>query len=40
MKPVLVLVLARFYDMLPPREISSWSAIWPAAAADRRARRR
>jgi rod shape determining protein RodA len=30
-KPVLVLVLARFYAMVPPREIRRWSAIWPAA---------
>ena len=32
MKPVLVLVLARFYAAVPPREIARWSAIWPAAA--------
>ncbi|MDQ4088537.1 MAG: rod shape-determining protein RodA [Pseudomonadota bacterium] len=32
MKPVLVLVLARFYAQVPPREIGRWSAIWPAAA--------
>lgn len=31
MKPVLVLVLARFYAMVPPREIKRWPAIWPAA---------
>jgi len=31
MKPVLVLVLARFYAAVPPREIRRWSAIWPAA---------
>lgn len=31
MKPVIVLVLARFYDLLPPAQIRSWSAIWPAA---------
>jgi len=30
-KPVLVLVLARFYAAVPPREIRRWSAIWPAA---------
>ena len=30
MKPVLVLVLARFYAGVPPREIRRWSAIWPA----------
>ena len=29
MKPVLVLVLARFYAQVPPREIRNWSAIWP-----------
>lgn len=31
MKPVLVIVLARFYASVPPREIKRWSAIWPAA---------
>jgi len=31
MKPVLVIVLARFYASVPPREILRWSAIWPAA---------
>ena len=31
MKPVLVLILARFYAMVPPREITRWSAIWPVA---------
>ncbi|MEJ7776021.1 MAG: rod shape-determining protein RodA [Sphingomicrobium sp.] len=31
MKPVIVLVLARFYDLLPPGAIRSWRAIWPAA---------
>jgi len=31
MKPVIVLVLARFYDLLPPSAIKSWRAIWPAA---------
>jgi rod shape determining protein RodA len=30
MKPVIVLVLARFYDMLPAGEIRGWNAIWPA----------
>ncbi|GAA4811438.1 peptidoglycan glycosyltransferase MrdB [Sphingosinicella ginsenosidimutans] len=30
MKPAIVLVVARFYDMLPAREIRSWTAIWPA----------
>jgi rod shape determining protein RodA len=32
MKPVIVLVLARFYDLLPAGEIRRWSAIWPALA--------
>jgi len=31
MKPVIVLMLAWFYDMLPAGEIRRWSAIWPAA---------
>jgi rod shape determining protein RodA len=31
MKPAIVLVLARFYDMLPAGEIRRLSAIWPAA---------
>ncbi len=31
MKPAVVLVLARFYAAVPPREIRRWSAIWPAA---------
>jgi len=31
MKPVLVLVLARFYASVPPREIRGLAAIWPAA---------
>jgi len=30
MKPILVLVLARFYAHVPPREIGRWAAIWPA----------
>ncbi|MGQ0559852.1 MAG: rod shape-determining protein RodA [Sphingosinicella sp.] len=30
MKPALVVALARFYDMLPSREIRSFTAIWPA----------
>ena len=30
MKPAIVLVLARFYSLLPPGEIRSWRAIWPA----------
>ena len=36
MKPAIVLVLARFYDLLPAGEIRRWRALWPAAAADRR----
>ena len=32
MKPILVLVLARFYSYVPPRELARWAAIWPAAA--------
>lgn len=32
MKPAIVLVLARFYDLLPPADIHKWRAIWPAAA--------
>jgi rod shape determining protein RodA len=32
MKPVIILAVARFYDLLPPGEIRSWSAIWPAGA--------
>ena len=31
MKPILVLVLARFYSHIPPPEIRKWSAIWPVA---------
>jgi len=30
MKPAMVLVLARFYDLLPPSDIRRWRAIWPA----------
>jgi len=30
MKPAVVLAVARFYDMLPAREINKWMAIWPA----------
>jgi rod shape determining protein RodA len=29
MKPILVLILARFYGMMPPRESDRWSALWP-----------
>ena len=32
MKPGIVLVLARFYELLPAGDIRSWRAIWPAAA--------
>jgi rod shape determining protein RodA len=32
MKPVIVLSVARFYDMLPAGEIRGWTAIWPAGA--------
>jgi rod shape determining protein RodA len=31
MKPVIILALARFYDLLPVGELRRWSAIWPAA---------
>jgi rod shape determining protein RodA len=31
MKPVIVLVLARFYELLPPADTRKWRAIWPAA---------
>lgn len=31
MKPAIVLVLARFYELLPAGDIRSWRAIWPAA---------
>ena len=31
MKPAIVLVLARFYDLLPAGETRGWNAIWPAA---------
>lgn len=31
MKPILVLVIARFYARIPPREIRRWAAIWPVA---------
>ena len=30
MKPLIVLTLARFYDMLPAGETRRWNAIWPA----------
>jgi rod shape determining protein RodA len=32
MKPVIILAIARFYDLLPVGEIRRWNAIWPAAA--------
>ena len=31
MKPIIVLVLARFYAHIPPRELGKFSAIWPVA---------
>ena len=31
MKVAIVLAVARFYDMLPPRETRTWSGLWPAA---------
>ncbi len=31
MKPGIVLVLARFYELLPAGAVRSWRAIWPAA---------
>jgi rod shape determining protein RodA len=31
MKPLVVLVLARFYELLPPADTGRWRAIWPAA---------
>lgn len=30
MKPVIILVLARFYEFLPPRVVTTWTAVWPA----------
>jgi rod shape determining protein RodA len=30
MKPAMVLVLARFYELLPPASIRRWRGIWPA----------
>ena len=32
MKPVIVLALARFYELLPSGEIRKFSAVWPACA--------
>ena len=33
MKPAIVLVLARFYDLLPAGDVRRWRGLWPAAAA-------
>jgi rod shape determining protein RodA len=30
MKPAVVIAVARFYDMLPARELNKWMAVWPA----------
>jgi rod shape determining protein RodA len=32
MKPILVLVLAHYYAMVPPRELSRWGVLWPVGA--------
>jgi rod shape determining protein RodA len=32
MKPVIILAVARFYDLLPVSETRRWNGIWPAAA--------
>jgi rod shape determining protein RodA len=32
MKPAIVLVLARFYDLLPASDVRRWRGLWPAAA--------
>ena len=32
MKPAIVLVLARFYDLLPVGDVHRWRGLWPAAA--------
>ena len=32
MKPAIVLACAKFYDLLPPKELRTFAAIWPAAA--------
>jgi rod shape determining protein RodA len=32
MKPIIILAIARFYDLLPVGETRRWNAIWPAAA--------
>ena len=31
MKPAIILVLARFYELLPPGAVRSWRGIWPPA---------
>src|SRR5687767_14456581 len=31
MKPAVVLVLARFYDLIPAADIRRWRGLWPAA---------
>jgi rod shape determining protein RodA len=31
MKPAIVLVLARFYDLLPAADVRKWRGLWPAA---------
>ena len=31
MKPVIILTMARFYEMLPVGQIRTWGALWPAA---------
>ena len=30
MKPAVVIACARFYDMMPARELTRWTAVWPA----------
>ena len=32
MKPAIVMVLARFYDLLPVGDVRRWRGLWPAAA--------
>jgi rod shape determining protein RodA len=32
MKPAIVLVLARFYDLIPVGDVRRWRGLWPAAA--------
>ncbi|NNC48669.1 MAG: rod shape-determining protein RodA [Sphingomonas sp.] len=31
MKPVIVMMLAKFYELLPTGDINKWRAVWPAA---------